>query len=135
MSKAIATLVLALLAQITYSQSDSLQLFEDSIFNSGCIEFPPKYPGGHAAMERFFVANLRYPDGEEGINGKIIIQFAVDTFGNVINIKISKGICHELDQEAIRLIRLLKGWTPATLNGRKIVYYLTQPFTICAAND
>ncbi len=135
MRKTIGTLGLAFLTQITFSQSDSLQLFEDSIFIPGCMEVPPKYPGGHAAMQRFFVANIRYPEGAEAISGTIIVQYAIDTFGNVVNIKISKGICYELDEEAIRLIRLLKGWTPATLNGRKIVYYFTQPFTVCAASD
>ena len=137
MRRTITTLGLILIVQMTFAQSDTSELFKDPIFSLGCIEFPPKYPGGYAAMQRLFVASMKYPEvaEKEAIEGKVIIQYAVDALGNTINIKVFKGVCYELDQEAARLIKLLNGWTPATLNGKKIIYFLNQPFTFCATKD
>ena len=65
---------------------------------------------------------MKYPAQAEkqGIGGKVIIQYTVDTFGNTVNIKVYKGVCDDLNQEAIRLTSLLKNWIPATQNGKKI---------------
>ena len=137
MHRTLTTLGSILLVQITFAQSQTLKLSEDPTSNLGCIEFPPKYPGGYAAMQKLFVKSMRYPEAaeKEGIEGKVIIQYAVDTLGNTINIKVFKGVCYELDLEAARLIKLLNEWIPATLNGKKIIYYFNQPFTFCATKD
>ena len=88
-------------------------------------------------MRKLFTQNMRYPKTAEkqGIGGKIIVQYAVDTFGNTIDVKIIKGVRDDLDKEAIRLIKLLKDWIPATLNGHKTTHYLMQPFTFRTGNQ
>lgn len=99
-------------------------------FEGGCDEIPPKYPGGVAAMKKLFADSMNYPKKAEqqGIGGKVLITYMIDTFGYTTNIKIYKGVREDLNNEAIRLVKMLKGWQPATANGHKIVYYERQPF-------
>lgn len=129
MKQAILTFGLIILGQLSFSQLDSSKQKEPGIFYY-CNEIPAKYPGGHGAMVKLFAHSMKYPvkAGREGTGGKVVVAYKVDTFGITTGITIFKGVREDLDQEAIRLIRLLKRWTPATLNGKKINYYNNQPF-------
>lgn len=51
------------------------------------VDQPPEYPGGMRAMLQFISDNLRYPEEqlEEGIQGRVIVKFYVDTLGRVCN--------------------------------------------------
>ena len=115
------TIVFIFGGQLCFSQFDSLKQSE-VVFTSGCLEIPPKYPGGQDAIIKLFTDSMNYPAQSEkqGIGGKVIIQYTVDTLGNTVNMKVYKGVCDDLNQEAIRLISLLKNWIPATQNGKKI---------------
>ena len=107
--------------QLCFPQFDSSKQTE-IVFTSGCLEIPPQYPGGRDAMLKLFADSMNYPTQSEkkGLGGKVIIQYTVDTCGNTTDIKIYKGVSDDLNQEAIRLISLLKKWVPATQNGKKI---------------
>ena len=113
----------------SFSQIDTSQN-EELIFTGGCLEYPPKYRGGRKAMVNFISKNMKYPKESEkrGIEGKVVIQFIVDTFGRVKNAKIYKGISPDCDNEALRLTNLLNSWTPATQNGKKINSIQNLPF-------
>lgn len=73
---------------------------------------------------------MNYPEQAEKqeIGGKVIIQYIIDTFGNTTDIKVYEGVCNDLNQEAMRLTYLLRGWTPAAQNGKRINSVNKQPF-------
>ncbi|MFT3705281.1 MAG: energy transducer TonB [Agriterribacter sp.] len=123
------TLAFVYSQQMLCSQSDSVKK-DETIFYDGCIEIPPKYPGGQKAMFKFILINVKYPTQaqRENIEGEVIVQYAIDTLGKTVDVQVYKGVNNDLDQEAIRLISLLKGWRPATQNGKKIKWMLSQPF-------
>ena len=70
----------------------------------------PSYPGGKKSLDEFVKQHLRYP--EEAINnrveGNVTVAFDIDVFGDVKEPKVKKGIGYGCDEEAIRLIKLLK---------------------------
>lgn len=70
----------------------------------------PEYPGGKEALEKFFMENLKYPDEalKNKIEGLVHIAFDVDHNGKVSNPKIIHGLGYGCDEEAIRLVSLLK---------------------------
>ena len=70
----------------------------------------PKYPGGSKAFKRFISDNLLYPEEalEHRVEGDVYIQFKVDNLGNVIDATVTKGLGYGCDEEAIRLVKLLK---------------------------
>lgn len=119
---------LFIVGQKIFGQSDMFTSENLPFINEGCTEIAPKYPGGHKPMTRLFANNVKYIKTTKGHqNGEVIITFKADTLGNTTDIKVAKSFQANFDQEAIRLIRLLKGWTPATINGEKTTYYLSQP--------
>ena len=70
----------------------------------------PKYPGGHKDFESFIYKNLKYPKAalEKGIEGVVFLHYDVDDNGKVSNIIIEKGVGYGCDEEAIRLVGLIK---------------------------
>jgi len=70
----------------------------------------PSYPGGHKALGEFLKQNQKYP-GEalnQRIEGIVHITFDVDHMGRVSNPKVIHGLGFGCDDEAIRLVKLLK---------------------------
>ncbi len=70
----------------------------------------PAYPGGKKAFQEFIVKNLRYPkEAEEAnIEGGVIVGYDVTDNGIVLNPHIIKGLGYGCDEEAIRVIGLLR---------------------------
>jgi TonB family protein len=123
-------LMLLTIKLIAIAQSDAYQTSDPFYRGPGCIDLAPRYPGGYAGIQKLLSDSARYPQTPKGkyIRGSVIIHFGIDTCGNPVNISVFKGNDRNLEQEAVRLIGLLKGWRPATLNDKKVVYYLSQPF-------
>ena len=78
--------------------------------------------GGQEGVYKIIADSMVYPKAakEERVGGKVLVKFKVDTLGKVFDIGIVEGIRPDLDQEAIRLVKLLKKWSPALSKGRKV---------------
>lgn len=79
------------------------------------IEDKPTFMGKeHSEFSRYIGRNLRYPEvaAQNGIQGKVFIEFVVDTDGSVINVKVIKGVDPLLDQEAVRVVSSSPKWEP-----------------------
>lgn len=98
------------------------------------LDEEPQFPGGTAALKRFLVENIVYPQRalEAGITGKCYTQFIVSEDGTITNPIVKRGVpdCPECDAEAIRVIKLMPKWIPGKYSGEadKSVYYLQIPF-------
>lgn len=70
----------------------------------------PKYPGGSQAFKRFISDNLSYPEEalKNRIEGDVYITYRVSDNGNVTDAAVTKGMGYGCDEEALRLIHLLK---------------------------
>lgn len=73
--------------------------------------------------------SLRYPIEaiEQGIKGKVYVQFTLDEEGNVGNVGIIKGVHKLLDKEAYRVIKSLPRMYPARLNGEPVPLFIEKP--------
>lgn len=78
---------------------------------------------------KWIQANLVYPPvaKENGITGKVIIQFVVNTEGKVSDVKILRGVDPSLDKETVRVIQLSPAWTPAENDGKKVAQQFVIP--------
>jgi protein TonB len=100
----------------------------DSIYTR--VEIRSSYPGGDAVWMRFLKKNLRNPGDDQGnyVAGTVVVQFVVDREGNVSNIQaISGPEKGGLREEAIRLIKISKRWSPAIQDGRQVRSYVKTP--------
>lgn len=70
----------------------------------------PVYPGGLTAMRKFVTANLQYPDSalKAKVEGKVTVRYSLDYRGKVVDAKIKKSLGHGCDEEAMRVVQLLR---------------------------
>lgn len=70
----------------------------------------PSYEGGPKAMRAFIGNNLRYPKEaiKNKIEGTVSLNFTINYLGKVTEVKIISGLGHGCDEEAIRVVKLLK---------------------------
>jgi len=70
----------------------------------------PRYPGGPKALSQFIDKNRRYPQEaiEHRIEGTVRIKFGVTEDGHVVQPKVVDGLGYGCDEEAVRLVQLLK---------------------------
>jgi protein TonB len=85
----------------------------------------PIYPGGPQALRTFITKHLRYPDAakEAGVEGTVVVKYTIDYQGNVIEGKIISGLHKDCDEEAIRLVKLLKFRVPKQKRAGKIQFH------------
>ena len=78
----------------------------------------PSFPGGDAALMKFIKDNMIYPYEalKNKIEGKVIVQFVVTKTGKVGKVKVARSVNKELDQEAVRLIKMLPDFSPGRNN-------------------
>jgi TonB family protein len=70
----------------------------------------PSFPGGKISFQEFIADNLRYPAKamENKTEGVVYLEYTVDNLGKIDNIAVSHGIGSGCDEEAVRLVKLLK---------------------------
>lgn len=84
----------------------------------------PRYAGGKEALSKFIRQNLQYPQEalEAGIEGKVVVGFDVDDNGMVHNAHIVFGIGYGCDEEALRLVQLLR-YQKVSNRGRRVLLH------------
>lgn len=93
------------------------------------VETMPEYPGGVSAMMSFIGKNLVYPEvsQENGIQGRVVVQFVINVDGTVSDIKVVKSVDPYLDKEAIRVVGSMPKWKPGTQEGKPVRVKYTVP--------
>lgn len=76
----------------------------------------PYYPGGTKAMQEFLRKNKKYPPKalEAGIEGTVHIRYTINYKGVVVKTHVIAGLGYGCDEEAERVVRLLKFKVPRT---------------------
>jgi protein TonB len=67
---------------------------------------------------KWLTKNLRYPEvaRQQGIQGKVVVSFIVNTDGSIAEAKIASSVDPVLDREAMRVIRMMPRWKPGIQN-------------------
>ncbi|WP_118951291.1 energy transducer TonB [Taibaiella helva] len=96
----------------------------DKIFTS--VEQMPQPPFD---VQKYLAQNIRYPAAakEDGIQGRVVLQFVVDRDGSVTNIVIQRDIGGGCGKEAERVVRSMPKWKPGKQNGQPVRVYYTLP--------
>lgn len=102
---------------------------ENKVFD--VVEEQPSFPGGQGALMAWLRDNIKYPvvAAENGIEGKVIVQFVVGKNGSISNVKVVKSIDPSLDREAVRVVSSMPSWTPGKQNGTSVNVRYTLPVT------
>lgn len=92
-------------------------------------EVMPAFPGGTGAQLAFLRDKLKYPEEalRKGLAGKVLVQFVVDERGHLIDPQVVRGLGAGLDEEALRLVRIMPWWTPGLVAGQPVKVQITLP--------
>jgi len=108
---------------------DDEDIEEEEVFF--IVEDMPTFNGGDPAVEfrKYIGQNLRYPEiaSENGISGRVIVQFAVNKTGQVVDAVVVRSVDPALDKEAIRVVMSSPKWTPGKQRGRPVSVLFTFP--------
>lgn len=86
------------------------------------VEEKPTFPGGEAALLRFIAENTKYPEiaKENGIQGRVFVQFVIAADGSVVKVSLARGVDPYLDNEALRVVKILPKWAPGKQRGKAV---------------
>lgn len=105
------------------------EVVEEEIFQ--VVEEMPSFPGGMGELMKYLGSNIKYPPvaQENGIQGRVIIQFVVEKDGSVANPQVVKGVDPSLDKEALRVVKAMPKWNPGKQRGKAVRVKYTVPVT------
>ena len=80
-------------------------------------------------MASYLAVEYKYSEAARslGVEGKIYVNFVVESDGSISKVKVVKGLDALLDAEAIRAVRALPTMIPATYDGRPVRIQYTIP--------
>lgn len=94
------------------------------------LDVKPTFQGGDANAFSIWVnSQLRYPENAKrnGIQGRVTLEFTIDTKGRVTNVKVLRGVHKLLDKEAVRVVSKSPRWTPGYVNQKPVRVTYTFP--------
>ena len=94
------------------------------------VEQKPSFQGGDANdFSKWVNARLVYPEiaKENGVQGRVTLQFTVEADGRVTNVKVLRGVDPALDAEAVRVVKSSPKWSPGKQRDRKVKVTYTFP--------
>ena len=85
----------------------------------------PYYPGGERALKEFISKNLKYPDEamKHHIEGNVPLRMDISFKGEVTDVKVFSSCGYGLEEEAIRIVKLLKFIVPKVPRGMKVIFH------------
>ena len=93
---------------------------ENGVYN--IVEEMPKFPGGENALMKFVSENVTYPQEarDKDISGRVFVSFVVEKDGSVNDVKVIRGVDKILDDEAVRVVKVMPKWTPGKQKGEAV---------------
>ena len=92
----------------------------DNPLNFRVVQDLPQFPGGAVAFMKWLTSNLTYPPFAKmrKIQGKVLVQFIVNTDGSISDIKVAKSLEPNCDNEAMRVMHKMPNWKPGIQNDK-----------------
>ena len=94
------------------------------------VEEKPSFNGGDAnEFSKWVNSRLVYPEiaKENGVQGRVTLQFTVNADGTVSNVKVLRGVDSSLDKEAVRDVSSSPKWKPGKQRDRAVKVTYTFP--------
>ena len=113
-----------------YVETVEEEVIEEEAIPFQLVEEKPSFMGGDAnAFSKWVNERLVYPEiaKENGVSGRVTLQFTVNTDGSVSNIKVLRGVDPSLDKEAVRVVSMSPKWTPGKQRDRAVKVTYTFP--------
>ncbi len=92
-------------------------------------EIAAEFPGGIEKLMQYISHNIRYPFSAFSDNrtGKTLVGFIIQSDGSISDVKILESSWPDLDEEAMRVVKAMPKWTPATTDGKPVASQFSLP--------
>jgi len=89
----------------------------------------PQFPGGDAALLKYFSDNIKYPvkAKQNKTQGIVYVNFIVSRKGKVLFPYAVRGLGYGCDEEAVRIIRNMPSWIPGKQKGKPVLVRYNLP--------
>lgn len=118
--------------QIVEINADTAYDTEDPIFV--VVEESPSYVGGDEARLKFIKENIIYPEEarQKGIQGTVYVTFVIEKSGSLNDVKVLRGLGGGLDEEAVRVVKMMPPWQAGKQRGKfqRVQYNMPVKFTL-----
>ena len=105
---------------------------EEEVVIFAIVEEKPLFQGKDAeeGFRDWVNKNTVYPAvaQENGISGRVFVEFSIDKTGQLVDIRVMRGVDPLLDAEAVRVIKMSPKWTPGMQRGKPVKVKYTFPF-------
>ena len=94
------------------------------------VEQKPTFQGGDAnTFTKWVFSKIVYPEiaKENGVQGRVTLQFTIDTDGSIKNVKVLRGVDSSLDKEAVRVVSSSPKWQPGMQRNKPVKVKYTFP--------
>ena len=94
------------------------------------VENKPKFMGGDQnEFTKWVFKNVVYPEiaKENGVQGRVMLTFIVDTDGKVKDVRVLRGVDSSLDKEAVRVVSKSPKWEPGRQRDKPVKVRYTFP--------
>ena len=120
----------------TYEVEETVveEVKEEEIF--AVVEEEPAFPGGENALYEFLDKNLVYPRParDAGIEGVVMVEFVVEPNGKLSHVSAIRKVAPSLDEEAIRVVKMMPAWSPGKQRGKAVRTYFRLPINFQLSN-
>lgn len=113
-----------------YIEEVKEEVVEEEAIPFQLVEEKPSFNGGDAnEFSKWVNSKLQYPEiaKENGVQGRVTLQFTVNPDGSVSNVKVLRGVDSSLDKEAVRVVSMSPKWKPGKQRDRAVKVTYTFP--------
>ena len=109
-------------------------VMEEPVFRFEEVDILPIYLGGDKARLKFLAKKIKYPKEvkKNKIEGDVVIGFVVEKDGSLTDFSIVRSVHPLLDNEALRVVKLMPNWIPGKQRGVavRVQYQVPISFTL-----
>ena len=118
------------ITMMDYVEEVEEEVVEEEAIPFQLVEEKPSFQGGDAnQFSKWVNQRLVYPEiaKENGVQGRVTLQFTVEKDGTVTKVKVLRGIDPSLDKEAVRVVSMSPKWKPGKQRDRAVPVTYTFP--------
>ena len=113
-----------------YVENVEEEVIEEEAIPFQLVEEKPSFMGGDPnEFSKWVNQRLVYPEiaKENGVQGRVTLQFTIESDGRLTNVKVLRGADPSLDQEAVRVVSSSPRWNPGKQDDRAVRVTYTFP--------
>jgi protein TonB len=114
----------------TYSQELKI---DEKAFSITEVDEKPVFKDGMEKFYKYIAKNFKMPE-EEGLKGKIIVEFIIETDGSISNFTVIQDIGYGTAEEVARVFKDCPKWLPGKKDGQTVRTLYRFPISIMSAS-